>query len=119
MSEAENTQPKYRDRAPKDSVAPPFEQAMRYLKLSNRSARHFLQNRLSLGMIKHMRAGRRNIPAWAGELLKDALLAQVEHYETIRRELLACAAQPRKRGNPQALRAYRLHRLAQKEKAAD
>lgn len=72
-----------------------------------------LGDRLSLGMIKHMRAGRRRVPAWVSELL-DRELAKIETGASEARKVLARPPPPRP-----PIRAWRLHRLAQKEKAGD
>ncbi len=109
-------QPEYLYPPRQEDVATAFDRAMHVLRLSNNGARQLLGNRLSLGMIKHMRAGRRNIPTWAIEIFCRELGREAAYRQAVL-DSLPLAAGPGRRGA--SLMAYRAHRAAQKEKAGN
>lgn len=108
----ENTQPKYQDHAPGAIVTA----AMTLLKLSSTGMQQLLGNRTSDSLIRLWRTNRRRPPQWATEIIAN----EIERDTAARAEL---AQQVRSIAGPgrgsTALTAWRLHRLAQKEKAGD
>jgi hypothetical protein len=112
----ENMQPKYRRPAPGHVVS----RALQLLNISQVAALNRI-GRVTSAHVSQWVTGKRHIPKWAAKILADDMRAKAAELTAGAAELEAAATDGwRGRNNgAHALMAWRLHRLAQKEKAGD
>lgn len=116
MPEREKTQPKYATEARGNIV----RGALQLLNLTQVAAIRRLNNRPSDAFVSLWCSGKRAIPQWAAAVLASDMRSQAVRLTKHAEDLERIATVGRSgNGRGHALMAWRLHRLAQKEKAGD